>query len=193
MTSRICSVAAWFAIGLSVATGPGSALAETRQSQGNSQSNPHRNATPATIQVAAGNIEVLSVQARGQVVYVCRREQAPLTTYKWLVGSASAVLTDAEGREIGRHSANPARWSHVDGSFVSGSQVAVSPHGEKNLPFQLVKTDVAGGQGVLTAVSYIQRLGTSGGVAPRSSCEAGNEGERAEVEFTAEYRFWKAS
>jgi len=42
----------------------------------------------------------------------------------------------------------------------------VSPNGSKNIPLQLVKADVAGGQGALTAVSYVQRVNTQGGVAP---------------------------
>lgn len=148
---------------------------------------------PATIQVAAGNTEILAVSARGTWLYECRREKAPLTTYKWLMVSPQAVLLNSGGQEIGHFSGNPPRWSHADGSFVSGSQVAVSPNGEKNLPFQLVKADTAGGQGVLATVSYIQRINTQGGVAPRAKCTESREGEQVEVEFTAGYRFWKAN
>jgi hypothetical protein len=115
-----------------------------------------------------------------------------LTTYKWLMSSTQAVLIDSDGKEVGQHSSSPSKWSHADGSFVTGSQVAVSPNGEKNLPFQLVKADTAGGQGILTTVSYVQRLNTQGGSAPRSPCTESREGEQAEVAFTASFRFWKA-
>jgi hypothetical protein len=56
-----------------------------------------------------------------------------------------------------------------------------------------VKADVAGGQGALTAVSYVQRVNTQGGIAPAKKCSADNDGEKAEVSYKAEYRFWKAN
>ena len=148
---------------------------------------------PALIQVAAGNSVVLEAQAKGTITYACRKEKEPLTTYKWIVAGEQGVLKDSEGKEIGTYSGPPARWSVDDKSFVNGSQVAVSPNGAKNIPFQLVKADVAGGQGVLTAVSYVQRVNTKGGVAPSKKCTVDNVGEKAEVKYSAEYRFWKTN
>lgn len=148
---------------------------------------------PALIQVAAGNRLVLETTAQSKITYECRKEKEPLTIYKWLESSHEAVLKDSDGKELGSYAGPPARWSMNDGSFVTGSQVAVSPNGEKNIPLQLVKTDVAGGQGVLTAVSYIQRVKTKGGLAPKTKCSEGNEGEKVEVEYQALYRFWKGS
>ena len=148
---------------------------------------------PALIQVAAGNSVVLEALAKGTITYACRKEKEPLTTYKWIVVGEQAVLSDNEGKEIGTYSGPPARWSVDDKSFVNGSQVAVSPNGAKNIPFQLVKSDVAGGQGLLTAVSYVQRVNTQGGVAPSKKCSANNQGDKVEVDYNAEYRFWRAN
>lgn len=148
---------------------------------------------PALIQVAAGNTVALETQATGTLTYECKREKEPLTTYKWTIAGPKAALKDRDGNDVGSYDGPPAKWSHNDGSFVTGSQVAVSPNGEKNIPFQLVKADVTGGQGVLTTVSYIQRVATKGGAAPTSKCSADNAGAKEVVDYQADYIFWKAN
>ena len=148
---------------------------------------------PALIQVATANTLVLETKASGTIEYQCSKEKDPLTTYKWTMAGPKAELSSRGGEKIGDYSGPPARWAHKDGSFVTGSQVAVSPNGSKNIPLQLVKADVAGGQGALTGVSYVQRVNTQGGVAPAKKCSADNDGEKAEVSYKAEYRFWKAN
>ena len=145
---------------------------------------------PALIQVATGNTLVLETRAEGQITYECSKEKDPLTTYKWTMTGPKADLRNTKGEKIGDYSGPPARWSHKDGSFITGSQVAVSPNGSKNIPLQLVKADVAGGQGALTGVSYVQRVNTQGGVAPAKKRSADNDGVKAEVSSRAESRFW---
>lgn len=157
------------------------------------QMNTDQEDLPALIQVATGNTLVLETRAEGKITYECSKEKDPLTTYKWIVTGPQAVLKDSEGKDIGEYSGPPARWEVEDGSFVTGSQVAVARNGEKNIPLQLVKADVSGGLGALTAVGYVQRVNTKGGVAPTKKCTADNEGDKAEVDYTAEYRFWKAN
>ena len=148
---------------------------------------------PALIQVATANSLVLETKASGTIEYQCSKEKDPLTTYKWTMVGPKAELTSKSGDKIGDYSGPPARWTHKDGSFVTGSQVAVSPNGSKNIPLQLVKADVSGGLGALTAISYVQRVNTQGGVAPAKKCSADNEGDKEEVDYEAEYRFWKTN
>lgn len=167
-----------------VAFAPGLLFAQTGASQKD---------LPALIQVATGNSLVLETKASGTIEYRCSKAQDPLTTYKWVMVGPQADLSDQGGEKIGDYSGPPARWTHKDGSFVTGSQVAVSPNSSKNIPFQLVKADVSGGLGALTAINYVQRVNTKGGVAPSKKCSADNEGEKAEVKYSAEYRFWKAN
>jgi hypothetical protein len=46
----------------------------------------------------------------------------------------------------------------------------------------------------LGATTYIQRLDTSGGLAPApDTCNAMTVGQVAEIPYTAEYAFWKAT
>ena len=163
------------------------------QQQAAAQTDPAQKDLPALIQVAAGNKLVLEAQAEGTITYECRKEKDPLTAYKWAMVSPQAVLKNSEGKEIGHYSGPPARWTLNDDSFVTGSQVAVSPNGNKNIPLQLVKADMSGGLGELTAITYIQRVNTKGGVAPKSKCSENNEGEKAQVDYSARYRFWKGN
>jgi hypothetical protein len=157
------------------------------------QTDPAQKDLPALIQVAAGNKIVLEAQAEGTITYECRKEQEPLTAYKWTMVKPQAVLKDKEGKEVGAYSGPPARWTMKDGSFVTGSQVAVSPNGEKNLPLQLAKADVSGGLGDLTAITYIQRVNTLGGVAPKAKCSESRQGEKVDVDYSAQYRFWRGN
>lgn len=148
---------------------------------------------PALIQVAAGNAMVLKTKAKGTITYQCSKEKDPLTNYKWSIVGPRAVLMNEADTKIGSYSGPPARWEVEDGSFVTGSQVAVSRNGEKNIPFQLVKTDLSGGQGVLTTIGYVQRVNTKGGVAPSTKCSVDNEGEKSEVDYQADYWFWQTN
>lgn len=163
------------------------------QQPATAQTDPAQKDLPALIQVAAGNTFVLEAQAEGTITYECRKEKDPLTAYKWTMVKPQAVLKNSENKEIGTYSGPPARWSLKDNSFVTGSQVAVSPNGEKNIPLQLAKADVSGGLGELTAITYIQRVNTKGGTAPKGKCSESNEGETAEVDYSAQYRFWKGN
>lgn len=163
------------------------------QQPATAQTEPAQKDLPALIQVAVGNKLVLEAQAEGTITYECRKEKDPLTAYKWAMVSPQAVLKNSEGKEIGHYSGPPARWTLNDDSFVTGSQVAVSPNGEKNIPLQLAKADVSGGLGELTAITYIQRVNTKGGAAPKGKCSEINEGEKTEVDYSARYRFWKGS
>ena len=81
----------------------------------------------------------------------------------------------------------------MDGSKLTGTQVAVAPSGAGNLPYQLVKANPAMGAGALSGVTFIQRVALVGGVAPGSVCDASTKGQRSIVRYQADYVFWKAS
>jgi hypothetical protein len=44
----------------------------------------------------------------------------------------------------------------------------------------------------MTGVTYIQRVATSGGVAPASVCDASSAGSKQIVRYQADYIFYKA-
>ena len=87
------------------------------------------------------------------------------------------------------HSKGPVWTSVVDGSSVTAAAAANSPV-SGSIPQLLLKSTGNRGPGLLSAVTYIQRLNTTGGAAPTTAC---TDGATASVRYTADYAFWVAS
>jgi hypothetical protein len=49
----------------------------------------------------------------------------------------------------------------------------------------------AGPVGQLSDTSFIQRVVTTGGLAPATGCDSTSVDKEARVPYTADYRFWK--
>ena len=58
------------------------------------------------------------------------------------------------------------------------------------IPWLLLSAVSTGGPGKLADVTSIQRLNTSGGVAPATGCDAGHVGTNARVPYSADYLFY---
>jgi Protein of unknown function (DUF3455) len=149
-------------------------------------------ALPAVVQVPAGHRVALESVGAGDIAYECREKASAAGQYEWVFAGPMAELTDRQGRSIGRYAGPPATWTASDGSAITGTQLAVAPAGEGNIPLQLVKANPATGQGVMSGISHIQRVATRGGVAPTLTCDAAGKGKREVVKYQADYIFWKA-
>ncbi|WP_417606496.1 DUF3455 domain-containing protein [Oceanimonas baumannii] len=149
-------------------------------------------AVPENVQVPAGNKVAMETVGVGKITYECRDRADAAGEMAWVFMGPDAVLKDGSDTEVGRYFGPPATWQATDGSSVTGTQMAVAPGGEGNIPFQLVKANPAEGKGAMTGVTYIQRLDTQGGTAPAMSCGKDNKGERQIVQYQADYLFWKA-
>lgn len=150
------------------------------------------NALPMDVQVPAGHHVVLETVGTGDITYECKVKKDATDQYEWFFVGPDAVLSDRGGKAIGKYYGPPATWESHDGSRVTATQVAVSPAGTGNIPFQLVKANPATGKGVMTGITYIQRIATRGGVAPATACGANNPGAKEVVKYEADYIFWKA-
>jgi hypothetical protein len=148
-------------------------------------------ALPAAVQVPAGHRVVLESVGVGDIIYECRDKANAPGQHEWVFAGPMAELRDRQGRTIGRYVGPPATWAASDGSAITGTQLAVAPAGDGNIPLQLVKANPATGQGVMTGISHIQRVATRGGVAPASMCDAGTKGKREVVKYQADYIFYK--
>jgi hypothetical protein len=127
----------------------------------------------------------------GEITYHCRSKQgSQTTTYEWVFAGPKAKLATRRGATVGSYYGPPATWESTDGSKVTGTEVAVAPAGVGNIPYQLVKANPAMGKGAMTGVTYIQRLGTLGGVAPTLPCTSSNAGMNEKVQYQADYIFW---
>ena len=147
--------------------------------------------TPADVTPPAGNKAALTLSATGDLSYECRAVADKPGTFAWTFAGPNAKLWDASKKEVGKYYAGPT-WESSDGSKVTGTQMAVSPSVPGAIPLQLVKANPSTGTGVLSDVTYIQRINTAGGVAPTTpACAAGNAGAKTTVPYAADYVFFK--
>lgn len=149
-------------------------------------------ALPEAVKVPLGNRVALESVGVGEITYECREKAAAAGQFEWAFVGPSAVLNDRSGKAIGSYYGPPATWAAMDGSKITGTQLAVAPAAAGNIPLQLVKANPAIGEGAMSGVSFIQRVATSGGVAPASPCASDSKGKKAIVKYQADYVFWKA-
>lgn len=150
----------------------------------------HASAVPDAIKVPDGHKVALETVGKGEIMYECRDKADAAGQTEWFFVGPKAVLTDRSGKQVGTYFGPPATWQAQDGSKVSGAQVAVAPSSAGNLPYQLVKANPAEGSGLMSGVTYIQRVALKGGVAPSAACTAANKGKQEVVSYQADYIFW---
>lgn len=142
---------------------------------------------PEAIAVEAGHKLFLLAHATGVQIYTCT---ATATVPTWSFVAPRANLYDDDGKLLTTHFAGPT-WQTKDGSFVVGAVVERAPVAGA-IPWLLLQVVARGGpdDGRLSSTAYIQRLATTGGLAPAGSCTLGTT---VEVPYTADYAFWKRS
>ena len=150
-------------------------------------------ALPDAVKVPAGNKVAMETVGVGEITYECRDKKDAAGQYEWVFVGPDAALNDRSGKKMGKYFGPPATWESMDGSKITGAQVAVAPVGAGNIPSQLVKANPAAGAGAMTGVTYIQRVATKGGTAPGMTCDAGGKGKKEIVKYQADYIFYKAS
>ena len=146
-------------------------------------------ALPEAVRVPAGQKQMMSTWATGEITYECREKKDMAGAHEWAFVGPVATLYGADKKMVGKYYAGPT-WEAADGSKVTGKQVAIAPAAPGNIPLQLVKAEPAMGTGAMTGVSYIQRLNTKGGVAPAMACDAMGKGKRQVVAYEADYVFY---
>jgi len=150
-------------------------------------------ALPDPVKVPAGHKVVMETVGVGEITYECRAKANQAGAFEWVFVGPKAVLNGRDGKAVGSYSGPPATWQAMDGSAITGAQLAVAPAAAGSIPLQLVKANPASGAGAMTGVSYIQRVATQGGVAPAKACDAGAAGQKEIVRYQADYIFWKAA
>lgn len=140
-----------------------------------------------SIQVPEGNQLTFHVYARGVQIYKWNGTS-------WVFDAPVASLFAEPGffGEVGTHYVGP-RWESKSGSKVKAARVpgtgcTPDPSAVTWLLLEKVETS---GSGIFASVTYIQRVNTTGGVAPTT--QGTTVGEVAEVSYTAEYYFYKAT
>jgi hypothetical protein len=145
---------------------------------------------PEAVRAPSGHQAAWHTTGTGQITYECRDRKDMPGQQEWAFVAPVATLTLPGGKIVGKYFAGPT-WQANDGSSVTGKQLAVSPVGAGNIPLQLVKASPGVQAGDLQQVSYIQRLNTKGGVAPSLPCGPDQKGQKQQVDYQADYVFYK--
>jgi FtsP/CotA-like multicopper oxidase with cupredoxin domain len=141
---------------------------------------------PDGIQPSAGNKPFLVGHAVGVQIYTCNG-------VAWSFVAPRANLFADNGQLIVTHFAGPS-WQARDGSTVVGTLVNRATVDSTAIQWLLLSASPAPDSkpGRLDRTTFIQRVNTTGGLAPPASeCTAATAGTQAEVPYTADYYFWK--
>lgn len=146
---------------------------------------------PQIMQVPADNSIAWQAPSEGTVTYECRRTQTDGTRAAWVIAGATATLGAGNAGTTGTYKSPPETWRAADGSALTGMETVRAYPGPDRLYDQLVLANPSSGVGVLTGVTYIQRIVRAGGGVPQSPCDAANLGRKEQVKYQADYVFWK--
>ena len=154
---------------------------------------PRAPVVPAELEVPDGNKLSLHVFAVGVQIYTATPSPTDPTQLVWTFKAPEADLfkhqRDEDGHPFGIHFAGPT-WQSKNGSNVVGARVAGVTVDPTAIPWLLLKAVSTSDYGVFSGTTYIQRLHTTGGLAP--STAPTQAGEEARVGYTAEYFFYRA-
>jgi hypothetical protein len=143
---------------------------------------------PAAIAPAADQTIKGMYNAVGVQVYICNGAAAGPT---WTFVAPQANLMRDDGKLVATHFIGPT-WQGSDGSSVVGVKAAASTVDATAIPWLLLTASShADADGFFQDVTSIQRLGTVGGIAPATGCDADHLGTIAQVPYSAEYVFYK--
>lgn len=139
-----------------------------------------------SLQVEAGNGLAFRTYAMGVQVYSWNGAS-------WtFVEPVATLFADARYKgEVGTHYVGPT-WESNSGSKVVAARVpgtGCTPDSSA-IPWLILKKVSSEGPGVFSTTTFIQRLNTTGGIAP--TVPGTVVGERREVPYTAEYYFYRA-
>jgi hypothetical protein len=161
---------------------------------------------PFEVLVPAGNRMSFVGHAVGTQNYVCLLAEAG---FKFALFTPQATLAADDGRQIATHYFSPdpvdgtirATWERSrDTSIIWGRVIGTATDSEYVAQgaiawLLLQPVAVQGGNGDaenLTATTFVQRLNTTGGLAPSTGCDSSTDvGNQAFVPYTADYVFYE--
>jgi hypothetical protein len=153
---------------------------------------------PPALQVPDGNKVSFHAYAIGVQIYNATASANSPTGFTWTFSAPEAVLSDADGNVVGIHYAfaGPTRpaWESESGSRLVGARtvppVIVNPNAIPWLILSAVPASTIG-PGIFAQTTYIQRVNTTGGLAPATAPT--QLGQESRVPYTAEYFFYRES
>ncbi|MEW6126667.1 MAG: DUF3455 domain-containing protein [Acidobacteriota bacterium] len=115
--------------------------------------------------------------------------------YRWngigwdFVAPAATLYADSNYRgKVGIHYAGPTWESNSGGNVVARRLAGCTPDSTA-IPWLLLQAVSTDGAGIFSKVTFIQRVNTTGGLAPAT--QGSSIGEERKVPYTAEYYFYR--
>ena len=147
---------------------------------------------PASLRPPPGQSAFLEALAKGVQIYECAAKPDAPSAFAWTFRAPEATLSDREGRPIGKHYAGPT-WESIDRSAVVGEVAARDPGPDGSaIPWLLLTAKATSGAGDFGGTRSVQRIRTTGGVAPSMPCTSANAKQVVRVPYTATYYFYRA-
>ena len=109
---------------------------------------------------------------------------------KWAGPVPDAKLFDNDGNIVADHFAGPT-WRSNSGSQVVGKPIVPIIVDTNAIPWVLLEKVTAQGPGIFANTTHIQRVNTTGGLAPKAP--GAFVGQEASVPYTADYFFYRPS
>ena len=151
-------------------------------------------AVPDDLRPPPGETLQRTLWANGVQIYECRAKAGAPGTTEWAFVGPEATLADDKGALVGKHYAGPT-WEAGDGSKVVGTVKArVDAPGGTAIPWLLLETHNMGkGAGQFARVTSVQRVATEGGLPPATGCASAQIGQKARVDYKAQYVLYAPS
>jgi len=144
----------------------------------------------SSITASADEEPAFMLRGEGTHVFECKQLPSDPNRYAWFFSSPDATLYDA-GRPVARNAAENMFEAIGDRSTVTASIRARQDGGSNNLPWLLLRAQSTADAGLFAGVTSVQRVNTTGGVAPDTGCDANNVGKEARTAFKADYYFYR--
>jgi hypothetical protein len=130
----------------------------------------------------------LRLRAEGAQIYRCQKNLAG--AWAFTLKAPDARLISDSCTEVGRHFAGPSWSLTTDGSVVVGKKLAEAPR-PGTIPWLLLSGTSTSPGGTMSAVKFIQRVDTTGGVAPVEGCDEAGAGQEVAIPYAATYLYYR--
>ncbi len=150
---------------------------------------------PAEIAVPAGNKVLYHCYASGVQIYQATESTTTPGQYVWTFVAPSATLYEKPNytKQVGTHYAGPT-WEATLGPkknlFVVGTKLSSVTEDASAVPWLLLQAVPGTDPGNFLKITFIQRLYTTGGLAPATAPTADQLSMQVSIPYTAEYYFF---
>ncbi|MCC6457161.1 MAG: DUF3455 domain-containing protein [Caldilineaceae bacterium] len=145
---------------------------------------------PEVLMVSPAEHVAMATFAEGVQIYQCKASENDATKWQWSFIAPDATLYDSQHNQLGKHYAGPT-WETNDGSkVVAEVKARADAPSADAIPWLLLTAKSTEGTGTFSTITSIQRIETTGGVAPQAGCDQTHQDEEARVPYTAVYYFY---